>query len=478
MPAPWVAVDVSESSDVYSSSESSESSESSNESPQVKKRRQGSHEPCSEKLTMRMPLPRKMPVIRGSAAVGASSSKEAYTVVRGSAAVGASSSKRAYSPPFEAESQEGELNSFRAAIREHAQTGGSPPPVPAINAASGKACRSRAPTPDRASRGPEKKELDKAEDDKSAVGEKSGVGGSSAFGDESAARGEATREKVVLKSSEDVQKDLDPQWVKKCISESLEYDDIFSKTSPLSKATNREIMRPGCEVGTHCCPGAAVFLKFDWFSGAEIRFNCQRHFHEWTRAMKESIFDDTRKWEKLLEDVPARLYEAGNGRPWASNHPHVDSPSQQLQGLFSKYNYQYRRPCASDSILMDSWCSGFTIKGSPVITPDLLDLFNGDDYNVEEESLRNTFVWGQGSVAWQTWKGSSMLVPITPEDPAVGGNEYLCRCVITTCFPAFCYVLGENFTARQVEVAWNKLPIVKISKKNRGTNGGWWKKPK
>ena len=475
MPAPWVPVDVSESSDAYSiTSSGSESSESSNESPQGKKRRQGPEvkeqkltmrkkrrqgpQAKKKKLTMRIPLPKSMPFIRGSAAVGATSSK------------------RAHSPPFEAESQEGQLNSWRSAIREHAQTGGSPPPVPAINAASGKACRSMAPTPDRASRGPEKKELDKAEDDKSAVGEKSGVGGSSAFGDRSAARGEATREKVVLKSSEDVQKDLDPQWVKKCISESLEYDDIFSKTSPLSKATNREIMRPGTEVGTHCCPGAAVFLKFDWFSGAEIRFNCQRHFHEWTRAMKDSIFDDTRKWEKLLEDVPPPPWDAGNGRPWASNHSHVDSPSQQLQGLFSKYNYQYRRPWASDSILMDSWCSGFTIKGSPVITPDLLDLFNGDDYNVEEESLRNTFVWGQGSVAWQTWKGSSMLVPITPEDPAVGGNEYLCRCVITTCFPAFCYVLGENFTAREVEVAWNKLPIVKTGKKNRGTMAGWWNK--
>ena len=266
MSAPWTVVDVSESSDVYSSSESSISS---SESPKAAKKRK----------TMRMPPARNMPVARGSAAVGASSSKEAYTVVRGSAAVGASSSK-IDSPPFEAESQERELStSFRAAIREHGRTGGSPPPVPAINAASGKPFRSRAPSPDRASRGPEKKELDKAEDDKSAVGEKSSVGGSSAVGDESAGRGEATPKNVLLTSSEDVQKDVDPQWVKKCISESLESqdNDVFSKTSPLSKATDREMHRSGSEVGTHCCPGEAVFLTFEVFSGAGLKKRCQRH---------------------------------------------------------------------------------------------------------------------------------------------------------------------------------------------------------
>jgi hypothetical protein len=193
------------------------------------------------------------------------------------------------------------------------------------------------------------------------------------------------------------------------------------------------------------------------------------------RAMKESIID-TIKWKKLLEDIPARLGRTGQGRPWASNHPHLYSPSHELKGLMTKYNYEYRRPCASDSIMMDNWCSYFTNMGSQVITPDLLDIFHGDDYNVDEDQLRNTFVWGQGSVAWQTWKGSSMLVPITPEDPAVGANEYLCRCVITTCFPAFCYVLGENFTAREVEVAWKKLPIVKTGKKNRGTMAGSWNK--
>ena len=136
--------------------------------------------------------------------------------------------------------------------------------------------------------------------------------------------------------------------------------------------------------------------------------------------------------------------------------------------------------------MMDNWSSCFTSMGSQEITPDSLEIFQCGDYNVHKDKLRNTHVWGKKGVAWQLWEvpavgpeiGSSMLVPVTPEQPAVGGNEYLCRCVITTCFPAFCYVLGENFTARQVEVAWKKLPIVKISKKSRGTNGGWWKKPK
>ena len=133
---------------------------------------------------------------------------------------------------------------------------------------------------------------------------------------------------------------------------------------------------------------------------------------------------------------------------------------------------------------MDNWCSKFTDRGTQVITPDLLAIFHGDDYKIDKEQLRNTSVWGEGNVLWQTWKGlrvgpetgSSMLVPIKPEDPAVGGDEYLCRTGVTTCFPAFLYLLGKHFTAREVEVAWIKLPIVKTGKKNRGTMAGEWRR--
>ena len=59
--------------------------------------------------------------------------------------------------------------------------------------------------------------------------------------------------------------------------------------------------------------------------------------------------------------------------------------------------------------------------------------------------------------------------------PRNDGNEYLCRTVVTTCFPAFLYLLGEHFTAREVEDAWVKLPIVKAGKRNRGTSAGEWR---
>ena len=125
---------------------------------------------------------------------------------------------------------------------------------------------------------------------------------------------------------------------------------------------------------------------------------------------------------------------------------------------------------------MDAWASNFTSMGGKEITPELLEIFQGGDYDVHKDELRNTYVGEKKGVAWQSWGGaavgaeigSSMLIPVTPVNPAVGGKEYLCRCVLTTCFPAFCYLLGAHFTANELEVAWNKLPLVKPGKANRG----------
>ena len=67
-----------------------------------------------------------------------------------------------------------------------------------------------------------------------------------------------------------------------------------------------------------------------------------------------------------------------------------------------------------------------------------------------------------------------MLVPVSLKHSptsAVGEEQYYVRSVTTVTFPALCYLLGEQFTAAEIEEVWLALPIVKPGKPNRGTTG-------
>ena len=112
-----VVVDGSTSSSQTSSSTSSYSGESAVGDPvPVKRRRKTKKHESESKPSMSIPLH------GGFAAVGASCGNTSVAATGGSE-----------SPPFEDESQEGQLDTLRTAVREHGRNGGGPPSVPAGN---------------------------------------------------------------------------------------------------------------------------------------------------------------------------------------------------------------------------------------------------------------------------------------------------------------------------------------------------------
>ena len=144
-----------------------------------------------------------------------------------------------------------------------------------------------------------------------------------------------------------------------------------------------------------------------------------------------------------------------------------------MKGMFSKYNLQYRRPAPHNLSMLDNWTKNLMIN----IDQDVFKLFMSEKYAIDRDQLRHTMVWSYSSVDWIFWgyKPSSMLVPVaSPDSPtsAVGEEVYLCRSVTATNFPAFCYLLGEKFTAAEIEAAWLALPLVMPGKRNRGTPAG------
>ena len=139
--------------------------------------------------------------------------------------------------------------------------------------------------------------------------------------------------------------------------------------------------------------------------------------------------------------------------------------------MMSKYNCQYRRPSPHNFTMLDTWIQTLMTNIPPVERK----LFLSELYNISLDDLQYTYVWDKPDVDWVLWADapSSMLVPVFS---AVGEQEYICRSVTTTNFPAFCYLLGEWFTAAEIEKAWLQLPLVKAGKKSRGTSGSKSKK--
>ena len=181
--------------------------------------------------------------------------------------------------------------------------------------------------------------------------------------------------------------------------------------------------------------------------------------------MKEWLREAPDHWKTLLSNVPGRPSAPGKGAGKGILQP---SPANNMKGMLSKYNWEMRHPFPVKCGTLDSWT-----ESQANLDSALLHQFQSGDFDIAKDNLTHTTIFERKDVDWASWAwagtsiGSSMLVPVSVGDSAVG--EYLCRSVTTVCFPAFCYLLGTHFTAAAIETAWLKLPLVKPLRKNRGT---------
>ena len=191
--------------------------------------------------------------------------------------------------------------------------------------------------------------------------------------------------------------------------------------------------------------------------------------------MKDTLTENPKQWEVMLANVPQRPLAGRPAGNWQLLKP---SPADEMRGMFSKYNGQYRMASPISQAMIDVWN-----KSQAILDPEDLKVFQGGDFDIDKTELKHTPIWGDECVDWSSWcrkspssaaagpeSGSSMLVPVFKDHSAVA--EYYFRSVTAVCFPAFCYLMGKLFTAAEIQEAWVLLPIVKLGKKKRGTHAG------
>ena len=169
---------------------------------------------------------------------------------------------------------------------------------------------------------------------------------------------------------------------------------------------------------------------------------------------------------QLLKNVPPRPQPAGSlsltGNVW-----------DDMVGLLNKWNAQFRRPFPQDCIAepLETW--------RKVATDDLdgrqMQMFSDQEYRIARDDFWGTSIWDLKDVNWSAIKNgcSSMLVPTKATSSAVGDVSfyYVREKVLGICFPALCWLLREDYTAEEIEAAWEHMPVLKIGKANRSGPG-------
>ena len=214
-----------------------------------------------------------------------------------------------------------------------------------------------------------------------------------------------------------------------------------------------------------------IFFLFSVYEGAGLQESLTRNYHAWCNGMKDCVLKWPEEWPEMLGNVPRRPLAPGQTAGTSMLKP---SPGSDMKGLFTKYTWQYRMPSPISYVMIDEWT-----KSQGIPDRELLMFFQGGEFDIEKGDLKRTPIWKAEDVDWESWCsespsfkligtdiGSSMLVPVSFDRSAV--DEYYIPSVFAVCFPAFCYLLGKQFTAAEIEDAWLKLPIVKPGKKNRG----------
>ena len=104
--------------------------------------------------------------------------------------------------------------------------------------------------------------------------------------------------------------------------------------------------------------------------------------------MKEWLLKAPDHWQTMLSNVPGRPSASGKS---ASSKFLTASPANEMKGLLTKYNWEYRRPSPNQFAMLDHWT-----KSQSMLDPAMLKLFLGGDYHIPQDDLRHTMLWEKG----------------------------------------------------------------------------------
>ena len=115
--------------------------------------------------------------------------------------------------------------------------------------------------------------------------------------------------------------------------------------------------------------------------------------------------------------------------------------------------------------LLDSW-KHVSAVGEALYHSQHLKIPEGQIDEHFEAELQKAWFWND--IDTDSWQDAPKRMVI-PLKPAVGGC--MVRTVMAYNFPALCLLLGDHYTAREIDTAWLLMPVVRSRKAARGAPG-------
>ena len=207
----------------------------------------------------------------------------------------------------------------------------------------------------------------------------------------------------------------------------------------------------------------------------------QEHYKHSSRLLKDWLKEAYRTHpetlEKLLSQTGPRPLAKGNGKGKGSARPLASSGCQlkdaddaitNVLGLFSKFQFEYRRPCRrhSDAPMLDTWSERPTWD----INDDHPIKLQHTSLCVTKEAFGESYLKEglpcDGISVWSAF-GDVIYSMLSQHE-----HQLYSRTVVGIPFPLYCYAWHDSMDALRIEKAWEELPILRQGKPTRGCNSG------
>ena len=207
------------------------------------------------------------------------------------------------------------------------------------------------------------------------------------------------------------------------------------------------------------------------------------HIVKWHAHVKSTLASEPARWGRLLSDFidPATTHHKGNGKGNSQPLAIQDTRGLKFSRYFVFYNWQYRSLTPVSVAEVDEWFD------SDIVDCKREDVryFHSKEWQIDEKAFRYTWMEHKDKVDWDRWykSPSSMVVPGIL--PAVGGllqnswtqeerRRWYLRKPTVINFPAFVWMMGGQYTGKDIIDAWKQLPIINEGKANRGDRRSSW----
>ena len=210
----------------------------------------------------------------------------------------------------------------------------------------------------------------------------------------------------------------------------------------------------------------------------DLHSTMKEHYKSWSWHIRNDMWFYPDSWKGVLQDfrfalkakdkasIPFLARQGKNkGQPMATSAEVLEASvpwaevkhflAKEFIRYFAFYNCEYRLASPNSHPITDFWHKGEDIN----VDNAMLDNYKYDEWFVGKYDISGERMGDSKEVDWQRWDSNSMLLP--RHERKRGRPRYFIRQPTTITLPGFVWLLGQQYTGKEILAAWNLMPVVR-----------------